>query len=226
MNKEKSLADLKDTSNQTEFDNTIDQLLTAENFTKYDGNEFDSNGMEMLRPEIDQSKHLMLESNFYESEPMLNYKDEDIGANDGSSLSYSNDNENHGTDEYQNDGLHKQDSLYQKIAYDNILSPISLSSSSPTDDTSHRSAIESKSLSVGNEFIMNQVKETKKRIINSHKLILNFKLLKDSYNKTCQEFEKSTHNLRESEIQRAYLYQENEKLRRIVIELNGRLNHQ
>ncbi|CCK68143.1 Atc1p KNAG_0A04720 [Huiozyma naganishii CBS 8797] len=64
-----------------------------------------------------------------------------------------------------------------------------------------------------NEYTMKQVSEMKKRIINTHKLILNFNFLKDGYARTCIELKKSLQSLKESEVHRAHLLLENEQLR-------------
>ncbi|CCE62391.1 hypothetical protein TPHA_0C02380 [Tetrapisispora phaffii CBS 4417] len=65
-----------------------------------------------------------------------------------------------------------------------------------------------------NAFTMNQVSEMKQRIINTHKLLLNFNLLKDSYAKTCVEMKNALVNLKDAEIHRAHLLIENENLKR------------
>ncbi|AET39256.1 Atc1p Ecym_4180 [Eremothecium cymbalariae DBVPG len=73
------------------------------------------------------------------------------------------------------------------------------------------------------EFTMQQVTETKKRIINTHKLILNFNFLKDSYTRSCTELKRTMFKLKESESHRAGLVKENEQLKRLVLELSERL---
>lgn len=76
------------------------------------------------------------------------------------------------------------------------------------------------------EYTMHQVSEMKKRIINTHKLLLNFNFLKDSYAKTCIELKKSLNALRDSEIHRAHLLLENEKLKTRLHKLESSKNEQ
>lgn len=188
---------LADRSNQFEYDDTITKLLTGENFN------FNDEGVGLPEFDFGQNKAFTLDNILNEPDLSINGK-RPLNLQEG-----------------------KQEEPPRKVvAYDDtILSPISLSPLS-TDDNSRQSITESKKSKINNDFTMNQIKETKKRIINTHKLMLNFNLLKDSYNKTCEEFKKSIHNLKESEIQRAHLYQENEKLRKIVAELNEKSTHQ
>ncbi|CCF56910.1 hypothetical protein KAFR_0B06140 [Kazachstania africana CBS 2517] len=75
-----------------------------------------------------------------------------------------------------------------------------------------------------NEYTMQQVSEMKKRIINIHKLILNFNFLKDGYARTCIELKKTVNCLKDSELHRAHLLLENEKLKRKLSELNKQAN--
>lgn len=75
-----------------------------------------------------------------------------------------------------------------------------------------------------NEYTINQISEMKKRIINTHKLLLNFNFLKDSYAKTCIELKKSLNALRDSEIHRAHLLLENETLKAKLLELKSAKN--
>lgn len=72
-----------------------------------------------------------------------------------------------------------------------------------------------------NQYTMHQVSEMKKRIINTHKLMLNFNFLKDSYAKSCVELKKSLNSLKDSEIHRAHLLLENEQLKARVLELES-----
>ncbi|CUS22117.1 LAQU0S04e08592g1_1 [Lachancea quebecensis] len=74
-----------------------------------------------------------------------------------------------------------------------------------------------------NEFTMLQVADVKKRIINTHKLMLNFNFLKDGYARTCVELKRTLLRLKQSEVHRAQLLQENERLKRLVIEQNDKL---
>ncbi|CDO94047.1 unnamed protein product [Kluyveromyces dobzhanskii CBS 2104] len=74
-----------------------------------------------------------------------------------------------------------------------------------------------------NEFTMTQVAEMKKRIINTHKLILNFNFLKDGYARSCEELSKTVVKLKDSEFDRARLVKENEDLRKMVLEMSKQL---
>ena len=71
-----------------------------------------------------------------------------------------------------------------------------------------------------NEFTMLQVSEMKKRIINTHKLLLNFNYLKDGYARTCVELKKTLECLRDSELHRAHLLLENERLKKKLQEVS------
>ncbi|GCF01468.1 alpha,alpha-trehalase [Zygosaccharomyces mellis] len=204
MSRTEDLAEPSGPSNQLDYDDTITKLLSVENFN--------DNGTELPESDLSQTKAFTLDNILNDPDSTLNFNNEDLGDNDKRPLNYD--------DEKQEEAPKK------RAAYeDTVLSPISLSPLS-TDENSRQSTTESKRSRLNSEFTMDQIKETKKRIINTHKLILNFNLLKDSYNKTCEEFKKSIYNLRESEIQRAHLYQENEKLRKLVGKLNGTPTHQ
>ncbi|AMD19032.1 HBR131Cp [Eremothecium sinecaudum] len=74
-----------------------------------------------------------------------------------------------------------------------------------------------------NEYTMQQVTETKRRIINTHKLILNFNFLKDSYTRSCSQLKKAIFKLKTSECHRARLIKENEQLKRLALDLHNRL---
>ncbi|SCU89496.1 LAME_0E03884g1_1 [Lachancea meyersii CBS 8951] len=76
------------------------------------------------------------------------------------------------------------------------------------------------------EYTMAQVAEVKKRIINTHKLLLNFNFLKDGYARTSVELKRTLLRLKQSEIHRAHLLQENEQLKRLVIEQSDKLDIQ
>ena len=71
-----------------------------------------------------------------------------------------------------------------------------------------------------NEFTMLQVADVKKRIINTHKLILNFNFLKDGYARTCVELKKAMGCLKDSELHRAQLMAENEHLKKQLAALS------
>ncbi|CAB4253933.1 similar to Saccharomyces cerevisiae YDR184C ATC1 Nuclear protein, possibly involved in regulation of cation stress responses and/or in the establishment of bipolar budding pattern [Maudiozyma barnettii] len=70
-----------------------------------------------------------------------------------------------------------------------------------------------------NEFTMTQVTDIKKRIVSTHKLILNFNFLKDGYARTCVELKKAMMCLKDSEIHRAHLLTENEQLKKEIAAL-------
>lgn len=148
--------------------------------------------------EIQQQKHLTLDSLLADADSEIFYD-----LNDGSTP---------GEEETKG----KRATIDGKIIYEQILSPASLSPSS-TDGNSASS---------GNEFTMSQVAEMKQRIINTHKLLLNFNFLKDGYARTCVEFKKAMHHLRDSEIHRAHLVQENQELRDKIAELTAKLENQ
>lgn len=133
--------------------------------------------------------------------------------------------------------MSKKTKYANKTVYEQLLSPVSLSPSS-TDDSSTNGQPNINTASVtssrvplngklaekfSNEFTLNQVFEMKKRIINTHKLMLNFNFLKDGYARTCVEIKKVMHNLKDSEIHRAHLLQENEDLKKKVSALSARL---
>ncbi|SMN19850.1 similar to Saccharomyces cerevisiae YDR184C ATC1 Nuclear protein, possibly involved in regulation of cation stress responses and/or in the establishment of bipolar budding pattern [Maudiozyma saulgeensis] len=72
-----------------------------------------------------------------------------------------------------------------------------------------------------NEFTMTQVTDIKKRIVSTHKLILNFNFLKDGYARTCVELKKAMMCLKDSEIHRAHLLTENEQLKKELAALKS-----
>ncbi|SCV04711.1 LAMI_0H18470g1_1 [Lachancea mirantina] len=74
------------------------------------------------------------------------------------------------------------------------------------------------------EFLAAQVAETKRRMISTHKLLLNFNFLRDAYAKSCIDLKKSVTKLKESECRRAHLLQENEQLKSLVIQLSQKAN--
>lgn len=76
------------------------------------------------------------------------------------------------------------------------------------------------------EFTMKQVSDMKRRIINSHKLILNFNFVKDGYARTCVELKKAMNCLKDSEIHRTHLLAENEQLKKQVNDLKKQLQEQ
>lgn len=72
-----------------------------------------------------------------------------------------------------------------------------------------------------NEFTMMQVTDVKKRIINTHKLMLNFNFLKDGYARTCVQLKKTMNCLKDSEVHRAHLLAENEQLKQKLAALTN-----
>lgn len=54
----------------------------------------------------------------------------------------------------------------------------------------------------------------KRRIIDSHKLLLNFNVIKDNYARACVQLKRSVTALKDSEIHRAHLILENEELKK------------
>lgn len=64
-----------------------------------------------------------------------------------------------------------------------------------------------------NEYTMKEVAKMKKRVIDSHRLILNFNVVKEGYARTCVQLKQSVIALKDSEIRRAHLMMENEELR-------------
>lgn len=70
-----------------------------------------------------------------------------------------------------------------------------------------------------NEYTLHQVSDMKKRIINTHKLILNFNFLKEGYSRTSVELKKTITCLKDSEIHRAHLLEENENLKKQIAQL-------
>lgn len=75
-----------------------------------------------------------------------------------------------------------------------------------------------------NEYTMSQVAEMKKRIINTHKLMLNFNFLKDGYSRSCTELKRALVRLKQSEYHRAQLLIENEKLKKLALNLSQKLD--
>ncbi|QLQ82309.1 hypothetical protein HG537_0H00700 [Torulaspora globosa] len=150
--------------------------------------------------EIQQQKHLTLDSLLADADSEIFYD-----LHDGNTP---------GPEIQETKG--KRATIDGKIIYEQILSPASLSPSST--DGNHANG--------GTEFTMNQVAEMKQRIINTHKLLLNFNFLKDGYARTCVEFKKAMHHLRDSEIHRAHLVQENQELRNKIAELTAKLENQ
>lgn len=169
--------------------------------------------------DIIEGKHLTLESILDDDDGMLFDLDD---TSKKRLISEINIDEKH-------TNIHKKRRL-ESTPYEQLLSPASLSPLS-ADDNSNGSSIFSKindsksplaAVSGKKDFTAEQIKEIKKRIINTHKLMLNFNFLKDSYSKTCVEFKKVLNILKESEIHRSHLLKENEDLR---LKLNGFSNN-
>ncbi|KAL3241611.1 Atc1p [Nakaseomyces bracarensis] len=64
-----------------------------------------------------------------------------------------------------------------------------------------------------NEFTMKEVAKMKRRVIDSHRLLLNFNVVKEGYARTCVQLKQSVIALKDSEIRRAHLMMENEDLK-------------
>ncbi|QLL31901.1 hypothetical protein HG536_0C00680 [Torulaspora globosa] len=184
-------------SNERELEETLHHLLTAEHTP------LDQDDDVPMDSEIQQQKHLTLDSLLADADSEIFYD-----LNDGSTP---------GAEILEAKG--KRATIDGKIIYEQILSPASLSPSS-TDGSQTSGG------SSGNEFTMSQVAEMKQRIINTHKLLLNFNFLKDGYARTCVEFKKAMHHLRDSEVHRAHLVQENQELRDKIAELTAKLENQ
>lgn len=77
-----------------------------------------------------------------------------------------------------------------------------------------------------NEYTISQISEMKQRMINTHKLMLNFNLLKNSYARTCVELKKALVGLKDTEIHRTHLFVENEQLKKELNDLKNSLKQQ
>lgn len=75
-----------------------------------------------------------------------------------------------------------------------------------------------------NEFTISQISEMKARIINTHKLLLNFNFIKEGYARSCIQLKKTMDSLKDSEIHRAHLLVENDDLKQQILELTQKLN--
>ncbi len=64
----------------------------------------------------------------------------------------------------------------------------------------------------------------KARIINTHKLLLNFNFIKEGYARSCIQLKKTMDSLKDSEIHRAHLLVENDDLKQQILELTQKLN--
>lgn len=184
-------------SDDTDLEKTLHQLLTAEH-PRLD---------EVEEPRADceagDQKHFTLES-------ILGDADEEVF--------FDLDEGKRPPTEDLPEGITKKPKIEDKDIYEQLLTPASLSPQSIDGNQSNGNGGK-----FGNEFTMSQVAETKQRIINTHKLLLNFNFLKDGYARTCVEFKKAMHHLRDSEIQRAHLLQENEQLKNQVAALRAKL---
>lgn len=233
----------------TDLERTLHQLLTVE--TSYDNGTKVTNMSELPDSEIIQGKHLTLESILNESDLALDLEPQ-VDTNERKRTLVSDDQAlpskkaNYmvcaGYEQHVN--LLSPISLSPSSTDDGTQRPYSRPPSSTGVRNGLKEMVESpapqvtashaphalqqakKPATFTNEFTMAQVSETKKRIINTHKLILNFNFLKDGYARTCVEFKKSMHSLRDSEIQRAHLLQENEGLKKTVKELTEKLHRQ
>lgn len=192
-----------DNSNDRELEETLHNLLTAE-----DSVPLDQDDEVPTDSEIQQQKHLTLDSL--------------LGNGDEEAEIFFNLDDRNTPDLQETKG--KKSTIDGKVIYEQILSPASLSPSSTVGNLTGNNNAEARAF--GNDFTMEQVAETKQRIINTHKLLLNFNFLKDGYARTCVEFKKAMHHLRDSEIHRAHLVQENQELRERIAELTARLENQ
>lgn len=186
-------------SNENDLEKTLHHLLTAENSHLED----DDDDKPAMDSEFTGQKHLTLES-------ILEDADGDIF--------FDLDEGKRSPVEDLQEGNVKRVKAEGKIIYEQLLSPASLS---PQSMDGNQSSGNSGKLS--NEFTMSQVAETKRRIINTHKLLLNFNFLKDGYARTCVEFKKVMHHLRDSEVHRAHLLQENQQLRDQLAALTAKM---
>ncbi|CAI4058435.1 Atc1p SKDI_04G4070 [Saccharomyces kudriavzevii IFO 1802] len=141
----------------------------------------------------------------------------------------------------------KKKKIPLKITNETMLSPASLSPSSSlasSDTNESHLKIESmitditskidsarqdivsatKPAKLTNEFTMNQISEMKARIINTHKLLLNFNFIKEGYARSCIQLKKTMDSLKDSEIHRAHLLVENDDLKQQILELTQTLN--
>lgn len=75
-----------------------------------------------------------------------------------------------------------------------------------------------------NEFTISQISEMKARIINTHKLLLNFNFIKEGYARSCIQLKKTMDSLKDSEIHRAHLLVENDDLKQQIVELTQKVN--
>ncbi|AQZ17302.1 ATC1 (YDR184C) [Zygosaccharomyces parabailii] len=235
----------------TDLERTLHQLLTVE--TSYDNGGKVTNVGELSDSEIIQGKHLTLESILNGSDIALEL-DPDADNNDRKRICTDNDQtlpskkRNYvvtaGYDQHLNllspvslSPSSTDDSTQRTYAGPPSSSGLRNGSQELDSPAIHEKAAEQAhtsqaleqnkgSVATTNAFTMAQVLETKKRIINTHKLILNFNFLKDGYARTCVEFKKSMHSLRDSEIRRAHLMEENEELRNKIKELTEKLDRQ
>lgn len=197
--------DLNGNQNDRELEETLRHLLTVEN------SPLDQDDDVPMDSEIHQQKHLTLDSLLAGGDTEIFY---DLG--DGSTP---------GPEIQEIKG--KRATIDGKIIYEQILSPASLSPSSIDGNVStNGNNGNTDANKYSNEFTMCQVAEMKQRIINTHKLLLNFDFLKDGYARTCVEFKKAMHHLKDSEIHRAHLVHENQQLRAQVAELTAKLENQ
>lgn len=195
---------------------------------------------ELFDSDIIQGKHLTLESILDDQGTGIFFDFDQDDDQDDSHYNTSYDIRKRPSSTIYDDSkalITKKTKYADKTVYEQLLSPVSLSPSSTDDSSTNcRSNLNTEPMTnsrlplkvevaekFSNEFAMNQVSEMKKRIINTHKLMLNFNFLKDGYARTCVEFKKVMHNLKDSEIHRAHLLQENEDLKKKLSDLSARL---
>lgn len=85
---------------------------------------------------------------------------------------------------------------------------------SPHSSADHNKTVKKEPVVITNEYTVSQVAQMKRRIIDSHKLLLNFNVIKDNYARACVQLKRSVTALKDSEIHRAHLILENEELKK------------
>ncbi|CCH62383.1 hypothetical protein TBLA_0H00950 [Henningerozyma blattae CBS 6284] len=129
---------------------------------------------------------------------------------------YSNTTINNNTSTYK---ITKSNDLALKNKTKRKLSPVNNSNIPINLNTN-----DIKPIKYTNEFTMFQITEMKQRMINTNKLMLNFNYLKNGYSKICIELKKSINALRDSEIHRAHLADENEQLKNQLQQMKYQLS--
>lgn len=177
-------------------------------YPEIDNEDIQCSDIGILDSDIMQGKHLTLESLLESGDSMM------FDLDDTPKKRLSNEIDVDQDFEASNKRKKLDTAAYEQLLSPASLSPLSTDGNTNTNNNSILSKIaEVKSVdSYTNDFTIEQIKEMKKRIINTHKLFLNFNLLKDSYSKTCVEFKKVLNILKDSEIHRSHLLKENQEL--------------